>query len=309
MKTIITKSKRMQRTTYILIFLLLTSNAVYSQQLNTSSFYELLPVLHNPATAGSQQQAFIGSSFKTQWGSMPGSPKTGLLYGQTFLPKARLGLGGYIYHDVTGPTARTGLQMAYAYHIPVKENSSVSFGLEARLQQLSFDREKLQQELGGIDPVVAGSHSRIKADAGAGIAYSSPRFQAGIAISQLVQSKYNLYELVGTEAAQSKLYRHYYLHGNYTFIADEFTKITPNLLLIYLPNAPVEVQGGTRIMHNDLLWYGLSWRARQGWMISAGVKLKEKFTAGYSFDIYNAPLTVYQKGSSGHELLLQYNFR
>lgn len=309
MKTFNNKPSRPLCITHLLLLILLSGGShAFAQQLNTSSFYELAPVLHNPAAAGSKQQAFVGGSFKTQWSSMPGSPRTGLLYGQAFLPNARLGLGGYLYHDVTGPTARTGLQMAYAYHIPVKEKSTVSFGLEARLQQLSFDREKLQQELGNIDPVLAGNNNRIKADAGFGLAYSTPRMQIGAAVSQLVQSKYKLYELAGTQADQSKLYRHYYLHGNYTFLADDATKISPNLLLIYLPNAPVEVQGGIRMVHNDLLWYGLSWRARQGWMIAAGFTFKEKYTVGYSFDIYHAPLNVYQKGSSGHELLLQYNF-
>lgn len=309
MKTFYTKPYRPLHIKHLfLLVLLFAGGNVFAQQLNTSSFYELAPVLHNPATAGSKQKAFIGGSFKTQWSSMPGSPKTALLYGQTFLSNARLGLGGYLYHDVTGPTARTGLQMAYAYHIPVKEKSTVSFGIEARLQQLSFDREKLQQELGGLDPVLAGNGNRLKADAGFGVAYSTPRLQVGAAVSQLVQTNYKLYEQVGTQAEQSKLYRHYYLHGAYTFLADEVTKISPNLLLIYLPNAPVEVQGGIRMLHNDLLWYGLSWRARQGWMIAAGFTFKEKYTVGYSFDIFNAPLNVYQKGSSGHELLLQYNF-
>ncbi|MDQ3277600.1 MAG: type IX secretion system membrane protein PorP/SprF [Bacteroidota bacterium] len=292
---------------YFLLLLLFVSQLVSAQQLNTTSFYELYPVLHNPATAGSRQHAFLGGSFKTQWSNMPGSPKTGLLYGQTYLPTARLGLGGYLYRDVTGPSSRTGLQMSYAYHIPVKEKSSLSFGLEARLQQLSFDREKLQQELGANDPVVSGTGTRFKADAGFGAAYTAPRLQVGAAVSQLVQSKYELYEVAGTLAEQSKLYRHYYLHGAYTLLTDEVTKITPNLLFIYFPNAPLEVQTGVRILHNELLWYGLSWRARQGWMLSAGVKLKEKFTVGYSFDVYNAPLSIYQKGSSGHELLLHYD--
>jgi len=295
------------RMQYLLLLLPLFGQAVSAQQLNTSSFYELYSVLHNPAAAGSRQHAFLGGSFKTQWSNMPGSPKTGLLYGQTYLPAARLGLGGYLYHDVTGPSSRTGLQMSYAYHIPVKEKSSVSFGLEARLQQLSFDREKLQQELGGIDPVTTGAHTRFKADAGFGVAYTTPRLQVGAAVSQLVQSKYRLYEVAGTQTEQSRLYRHYYLHGAYSFVPDETMKISPNLLLIYFPNAPLEAQTGVRILHNELLWYGLSWRARQGWMISAGVKGKEKFTIGYSFDIYNAPLSIYQKGSSGHELLLHYD--
>lgn len=292
--------------TFLMMLLQLAASA---QQLNTSSFYELSPVLHNPATAGSRQHAFVGGSFKKQWSSMPGSPQTGLVYGQTFLPNMRLGLGGYLYHDVTGPTSRTGLQLAYAYHIPVAEKSSFSMGLEARFQQLRFDRAKLQAALGGIDPVVTATGNRYKADAGFGIAFTSPALQVGAAVSQLVQTKYDLYDAGGTAASQSRLYRHYYLHGAYTWAPDESTRLIPNALLIYLPNAPMEIQTGLRVMHNDLFWYGLGWRARQGWMLSAGFKLKEKFSIGYAFDFYNAPLNTYEKGSAGHELLLHYELR
>lgn len=295
---------------YISTFLLLLFQLVVSaQQLNTSSFYELSPILHNPATAGSRQHAFIGGSFKKQWNSMPGSPQTGLVYGQTFLPNARLGLGGYLYHDVTGPTSRTGLQLAYAYHIPVAEQSSFSMGIEARFQQLRFDRAKLQAELGGLDPVVSAIGNRYKADAGVGIAFTSPALQVGAAVSQLVQTKYNLYDMPGTATSRSRHFRHYYLHAACTVNSDEATKIIPNALFIYLPNAPLEVQSGVRVLHNDLFWYGLGWRARQGWMLSAGFKVREKFSVGYSFDFYNSPLSMYEKGSAGHELMLHYELR
>lgn len=293
---------------YLFVLLTLTFFTGKAQQLNTSSFYELYAVLHNPATAGGSRHALMGSSLKKQWSSMPGNPQTGLVYGQTYLPKAKLGLGGYLYHDVTGPTSRTGLQMAYAYHIPVKEASSFSFGLEARLQQLRFDRAKLQAALGTLDPVATASSNRLKADAGVGVAFTSPTLQIGAAVSQLVQSNYQLYEMAGTRAQQSRLYRHFYLHGAYSWQVDEETKITPNGLLIYLPNAPLEVQSGLRVNHNNLFWYGLNYRVRQGWMISGGVKLKQKFSIGYSFDIYSSPLTIYEKGSSGHELMLHYEF-
>lgn len=292
-----------------LLPLLFFGAALSAQQLNTSSFYEIQAQLHNPAAAGSRQQAFVGSSFKKQWNGMPGSPQTGIVYAQTFLPAARLGLGGSIYHDVTGPTSRTGLQMAYAYHIPVGEESSFSLGIEGRLQQLRFDRLKLQAALGSVDPVAAGLANRSKADAGFGIAYTSPTWQAGVAVSQLVQSKYKLYEMAGTLAEQSKLYRHYYLHGSYNWRTDEATVITPNALFIYLPNAPFAVQTGARVTHNNLFWYGLSWRRQQGWLLSAGVKLKEKLSVGYSFDMYNSPLSVYEKGAAGHELMLHYQLR
>jgi type IX secretion system PorP/SprF family membrane protein len=279
-----------------------------AQQLNTSSFYQLYSVLHNPASAGSNEHAIIGGSFRKQWSNMPGSPQTGLVYGQTYLKRAKIGLGGYLYNDVTGPTSRTGLQMAYAYRIPVKEKTFLSLGLEARLQQLRFDKAKLLAELGGIDPVALGTTNRLKADAGFGICYNSPSFQLGASVSQLVQTKYNLYEGGDTVSGQSRLYRHYYLHGNYNWQMDDETLIVPNVLFIYLPNAPLESQFGATVK-NKVVWFGLNWRAKQSWMISAGVTLKERFSIGYAFDIYSTPVNIYAKGSSGHELLLHYEFR
>lgn len=294
------------------IFLLFLSASCFSlsaQQINSSSFYDVQARLHNPASTGSRQQALAGGSFRKQWSSMPGSPQTGVVYAQTYLNKARIGLGGYLYHDVTGPTSRSGLQLAYAYHLPVGEESSFSMGFEGRLQQLRFDRAKLQNALGSTDPVAASLANRIKADAGVGVAFTSPLLQVGAAVSQLVQSKYNLYELAGTRTEQSKLYRHWYLHGAYNWHTDEATVIVPHLLFTYLPNAPLEVQTGLRVTHNELFWYGLGWRRQQGWLLSAGIRVKEKFTVGYSFDMYNSPLNQYDKGSTGHELLLQYQLR
>jgi type IX secretion system PorP/SprF family membrane protein len=199
--------------------------------------------------------------------------------------------------------------MAYAYYVPLTEERRVSFGFEGRLQQIGFDRARLQAGLGGLDPVALNQNNCLKGDAGFGAAYTSPTLQVGASVSQLVQSKYKLYEVYGTSLEQSRLYRHFYLHGAYTWRSDDATQIIPNALFTYLPNAPVEVQTGVRVIHNELLWYGLGWRARQGWMISAGMKLKQKFSIGYSFDIYRSPLSVYEKGSPGHELLLHYEWR
>jgi type IX secretion system PorP/SprF family membrane protein len=264
--------------------------------------------MHNPATAGIQHYGSIGGSFRTQWSGISGGPQTGLLFGSTYLQKSNIGLGGYIYNDVTGPTSRTGLQMAYAYHIALKNDASFSLGLEARVQQFAFDKAKLQNSLGANDPVIQGDEKHIKGDAGFGIAYTDKKFQIGASVSQLIQSKLNMYEGTGNPTEEAKLYRHFYLHSYYSWNVDNVTKIVPNVLFIYLPNAPLEFQGGARVEHNNLLWWGLTWRAKQAWMISAGLKIKQKFNIGYSFDIYTTPLSVYDKGSNGHEIVLRYDF-
>ena len=59
-----------------------------------------------------------------------------------------------------------------------------------------------------------------------------------------------------TVASSPRLYRHYYLHGSYQWTVDEATVITPNFLMIYLPNAPLEFQVGANA-HKLMLRYNI----------------------------------------------------
>lgn len=287
--------------------LLLISLHAGSQQLMTSSLYELQGNLHNPALAGVGGQAAMGASYRSMWSGIEGSPSTALIFGSGYLAKAKIGLGGYLYSDVTGPTSRKGIQTSYAYHIPLEKGASFSVGLEARFQQVSIDKAMLQESLGN-DPVLAGAGNRFKGDAGVGIAYTSPQFQVGASVSQLIQSKLDFYSGTLTRSEEARLYRHFYLHGSYNWQVDANTKIVPNFLVVYLPNAPAEFQAGARVEHKEVFWWGLSLRARQSWMLSAGVKVQKKLTLGYSFDIYSTPLSVFDKGPNAHEVLLRYSF-
>ena len=209
---------------------------------------------------------------------------------------------------MTGPTKRIGLQAAYAYHIPLRNETSFSLGIEVRALQFSYDRQKLESSLGSNDPVLGTADNKIKGDAGFGINYTGKKFQVGASVSQLVQSKLDFYTGNLTRSEEGKLYRHYYFHGKYEWQVDENTKIIPNFLFIYLPNAPLEFQGGARVEHNELFWWGVGLRANQSWMLSAGLHIKKKFTIGYSFDIYTTPLSLYDRGSSAHEIGLRYDF-
>jgi len=291
----------------LLINVAVLAGALQGQQLMTSSMYDQHGNLHNPATAGSAKHAMIGASYRKTWDGISGAPQTTLIFGSTYLKNAKIGIGGYLCNDVTGPTRRTGGQMAYSYHIQMANDATFSLGLEARLQQFSLDKAKLSATLGN-DPVLASAESRFKADAGFGLAYNGKKLQVGASVSQLIQSKLDFYSGNLNPTEEGRLYRHYYLHGNYEWDVDGNTKIIPNLLFIYLPNAPLEVQGGARVEHNDVFWWGLGLRARQSWMISAGVKIQKKFTIGYCFDIFNTPLSVYDRGANGHEILLRYDF-
>jgi type IX secretion system PorP/SprF family membrane protein len=280
--------------------------AAYSQQQQSSSFYDLQGVFHNPSTAGTQKHAMVGVSYRKQWSGINGGPSTATIFGSTNLAKHNFGIGGYIYNDKTGPTSRNGVSLAFAKHIPTRDGI-FSLGIETRFQQFGIDRQKLAESL-GADPVLGSGDNKSKFDAGFGISYTNETFQVGASVSQLVQSKLDYYTGTLSRTGEAKLYRHYFLHGLYRLKVDESTVLVPNFLFTYLPNAPKEFQGGARLEFNDLLLTGLAFRANQGWLVSAGVKLDKKATIGYSFEIYRSPLSIFDGGSNAHELLIKYDF-
>lgn len=279
---------------------------VSAQQLQTSAMYDLQGTFHNPSTAGTQGN-MVGVTYRSQWSGISGGPKTATAFGSFNIPNLKIGLGGYLYNDKTGPTSRTGIQLAFAKHIPLNNDAKFSLGIEARGQQYSLDRAKLTATLGS-DPAIGTADNRFMFDAGFGVSYTGKKLQLGISASQLVQSKLDFYTGNLSRSEEGRLYRHYYFHGSYKWNVDGNTTITPNLLAIYLPNAPTYVQFGARVEHREIFWWGVGYRVDQGFLLSAGVNLNKKFTIGYNYDIYQTPISVYDAGSGAHEILLKYNF-
>jgi type IX secretion system PorP/SprF family membrane protein len=297
---------------YIIIASLLCSATIAkTQQLQSSSFYEMQGLLHNPSIAGVMQdedkKAVAGVVYRSQWSGISGSPTTVTAYGSFKLQKQKIGIGAYAYQDKTGPTSRTGINLAFAKHINFNDGGVMSFGIEARLLQYSLDRGKLTATL-GTDPAIGTSDSRFKFDAGFGASYTNKQFQIGASVSQLVQSKLDYYKGTAATSEVARLYRHYYLHGNYNWDVDGSTIITPNALLIYLPNAPVEFQGGVRVEHKKTIFWGIGYRLNQNFMLTGGLHIKKQFSIGYTYDVYNSPVSSFDGGSGAHEFMLRYNF-
>jgi len=287
-------------------FIGLISNT-QAQQLQTSSLYDMQGVMHNAAMVGTQKTNYVGATYRTQWTSISGAPKTATVFGSFELPKYKMGIGGYVYNDVTGPTSRTGINLSFAKHINFSNGAKFSIGIENKLQQYAINRTKLMATL-GADPALGTSENKLKYDAGFGAAYVSDEFTIGASVSQLVQSKLNFYTGDLTTGQSARLYRHYYMHGSYNWNVDGVTTITPNVMAIYLPNAPFELATGFRVTHNETLWWGLGYRLKQSISVSAGVHVNKKYTIGYNYDGYINPINNFSGGSAGHEFILKYNF-
>jgi type IX secretion system PorP/SprF family membrane protein len=281
-----------------------TLSATQAQQLHQVSQFGLQNQLFNPGAIGYNKVATVQASYRQMWNTFPGAPKTAFVLGDTYFEKKALGVGAQIFNDVTGPISRTGINLGAAYHLKMGDDITLGFGMEAKVLQMKFDQAKLNQYIPG-DPILANTTNRTLFDAAAGAFLYGKNFTLGLSGQQLIQSKLNLTNNVTTEG---RLYRHYYLQGSYTFRPDGLSTITPNFLVKAARNAPTDVEMGARVEHNELFWWGLSYRVEQSFMLFAGLHINKKFTVGYAYEAYQTPLSLFDRGGNANEIMLRYRF-
>lgn len=292
---------------YLFIVTILVASTTQAQQLHFTSQYLQHNAMYNPGAAGIANKNMVGLSYRNMWSSFPGNPRTYMLYSDVALDKLNAGLGAYLYRDETGPTSRTGAQLAYSFHITSRDGKNkLGLGLELRGLQYAIDKSKLSGSLGN-DPVLAGSANKMGIDAGAGIYFTNGKLSAGAAVSQLIQSKLELANVPGATLG-GKLYRHYNLNVNYKIQTGGDVYLIPNALVRVIENSPSEYEFGMQANYQEKLWWGLNWRIQQYWSLQAGFKILQKVGLTYSYDYYQTPISVFTGGSGAHEIGLRFDF-
>ncbi len=295
----------------LLLFIVATSYVSSAQQLHFLSQYLQHNSMLNPGAAGISDNNSIGISYRNQWASFPGSPKTYMAYTDINLTKLKAGIGAYVYRDETGPTSRTGVQLAYSYHIISRDGKQkLGLGLELRGLQYAIDKGKLYTGGTTTDPALAGASNKVGIDAGAGAYYTNGKLSAGAAVSQLIQSKLQLSD-VPNSTLSGKLYRHYNIMANYEIeVGDRVDdiKLIPNALFRAIQNAPSEFEAGVKLDYKKKLWSAIIVKFRQMFSLQAGFSVGKNVSISYSYDAYNTPISIYDGGSGAHELGLRFDF-
>jgi type IX secretion system PorP/SprF family membrane protein len=291
----------------IFFFLLAFSTGLKAQQLHFLSQYLQHNAMLNPGAAGLSESNMVGIAYRNQWSAFPGNPRTYVVYADGNSAKLKAGIAASLYRDETGATSRTGIQLAYSYHIISKDQKhKLGLGLELRGLQYAIDKGKLISALGN-DPALAGASSKFGIDAGAGVYYTNDKLSVGAAVSQLIQSKLQLSN-VPNASTSGKLYRHYNIVANYKFVSAGDISIIPNALLRVIEHSPVEFEAGVKLDYQDKIWTAIIYKVRQLYSLQLGFKLAEKIRVSYSYDAYNGPISAFDGGSGGHELGLRFDF-
>jgi type IX secretion system PorP/SprF family membrane protein len=277
-----------------------------AQQLPQYSNYMLNGFAMNPAIAGSNSYFEGISTNRYQWVGLTDAPRTYMLTAHGPLKCENMGLGGYLYTDIVGPTRRIGVSGTYAYHLKLSDKVKMSFGLSAGIVQFAIDASKIALR-DPADLVLTNSlQSVIAPDFGAGTyVYSvDKKWYVGISIPQVLQSKINFVEV--STATISNMARHYYLVAGYKQKVNDVFTVEPSACVKYATPAPVQFDLGVRGIYKEKIWLGAVYRHLDAASVLVGYNLKENLTFAYSYDFTTSNIRNHSSGT--HELLIGVKF-
>ena len=304
----------MKKLFYFFLFLptayCLLPTCSFAQQLPLFSQYMLSDYFHNPAVAGSRNYFDAVSINRLQWAGITDAPRTYCLSMNGPIPGKNMGVGGYLYSDITGPTRRTGASASYAYHIKLQEKIKLSLSLSAGVVQYAMDGSKLTLN-DPSDYALNIYHSVVVPDLGTSFyLYSDPKENGtgnwwfGGYAPQLYASKLKLFT---TPVPTGNLVTHMYFMGGYRlFISDDFSA-EPSFLLKFVSPAPVQLDLGERVVYKQKAWLGTTFRTHDAMTFMAGYIYKENLSFGYAYDFTTSGLKKYTNGTN--ELYISLRFK
>jgi type IX secretion system PorP/SprF family membrane protein len=309
------------------IVLSFISGAAFAQQVPMYSQYIMNGFLINPSFAGRDGYTTVNLTVREQWVGMAGAPSTYAASFQTrilknsFISKStvvrkkiikptkggKVGLGGYIFNDNNGIMHRTGLQLAYAYHIAMGRTEGIpndlSFGLAMTAYQFSVNTNGLIYDK--ADPVMNSfDRSIFIPDFNFGASFTTSKYYVGLAMTNLLRGSIIVADSSSTRRSQLG---NYFLTGGVKFqltpdwILEPSTFIKASDMLL----KSVQMDLTARVYYKEDYWIGVSYRTQDAIIMLLGLKY-DRFYFAYAFDY---ALTDIRKQSFGsHELSLAVKF-
>lgn len=199
----------MKRLFLILLAVLPAGNALLAQQDPMFTKYMFNSLVYNPAYAGSNEHMSVALLHRSQWFEIEGAPTTQTLTLHTPLQNDRVGLGVSLMNDRIGPTNTVGLQVAYAYRIPVGPGK-LAIGLQGGLLNWRADWTRLNLESPNPDPAFNETPNYWMPNFGAGVYYSTKHFFTGFSSPNLVEYDLRKDNISPSYPLYARQYRHYF---------------------------------------------------------------------------------------------------
>ena len=285
----------MRKLTFIPVLIALLSGTLKAQQLPIYSQYMLNDFSMNPAIAGTQDYFNVKSDNRFQWVGITDAPRTYVLTFDGPIESQHMGIGTYIFTDITGPSRRTGFTASYSYHLQLNKTLKLSFGIAAGAVQFAVDGQSISLQQSNDQALVNQLESAIVPDFAAGVYLYSPKFYIGIAAPQIIPitAKLNNYA-----DAQNIMVTHYYATAGYNFDLGKDFQFKPCVVANYVFPVPPQFDLGARILYQEKFWIGGGYRTLDAAYAMIGYVYQKNLTLGFSYDYAVTDIHNYSFGTT-----------
>lgn len=310
------------------LIVLLEASPAQSQQVPMYSQYVMNGFLINPSFAGRDGYTSVNLTVREQWIGLKEPPTTYALSFQTrilrnsYISKSttvkkklvkptkggQVGVGAYAFSDYNGIMRRTGVQLAYAYHIPLGEvdneyTKNLAFGLALTAYQFAINTNGLIYDQN--DPYLASyDRSVFIPDFNFGASFITSRYYVGFSMTNLLRGSVMFFNTGGNKHSELG---HYFLTGGYKIPVSNDWMLEPSAFLKSsdMVFKAIQLDLTTRVYYRNDYWAGVSFRTNDAVILLLGLKY-DRFYFAYAYDF---TLTEIRKQSLGtHEFSLAVKF-
>ncbi len=275
-----------------------------AQQLPIYSQYMLNDFCMNPAITGTKPYFDLNSDSRFQWLGIPGAPRTYLLALDGPITTEHIGVGGYAYTDITGPTRQTGFTSSCAYHVKLNENLNLSLGLSVGVLQFAIDGQDISTVQSNDLALQANFLSIVVPTYAAGLYLYSDKFYIGASAPQIIQQNAKITPLA---VGQDQLVRHYYGSAGYSFDLGNNFELDPCVEANFVYPTPPQIDIAARLFYQKKFWIGGGFRTMDAAYAMIGYVYQDNITFGFSYDYAVTDINKYSIGTT--ELYLGIKFK
>jgi type IX secretion system PorP/SprF family membrane protein len=309
------------------VFISLGSYPLFAQQLPIYNLYPHMKILNNPANTADDGLVSAFLNARNQWTGIIGAPKT-RTFGMQGSINDNMRIGGYLVDDKFGLINKLSANLSYAYLVKFNDNHSLTFGLSAIVNESSFNLSDASVEDYNDVVLSMSSIEGVNFDAGFGFTYHWNKFEIGLAVPQIIETKIK-YTSPENDEYFFDLRRHLNVHASY-LINPSNSKISlePSVMFRTARKTPSQLDFNLLTYWNQKYWIGLGYRnsgktwvetanggeyqefnlslANSYFIISGGITILDNLMLGYAYEISNSK--IYQQSNGTHEIGLTYYF-
>lgn len=297
---------------FVLLGIIFWSSAAFGQQKPQYSQYMINKYQENPAYGGLERSLSIFTSFRDQYSSFPGHPKT-FYFGADmpfYLWSGALGFS--LYNSRAGLFNNTNIKISYNYVLGTSLGF-LSFGGRVGLDFLVVDGNRIVTPEGNYEGVF--NHNDPKLEVGSfsgfgpswelGTYFYGKNMEAGLVLSELPTHPYSVGNSSFSRSFSASIFSLYKF-----YISDEINLIPT--MLIKFDKAVLQSDISALAKLRDNLTLGLSLRGYSNTSFDAisviiGTNLGKKYNLYYSYDSGLSKIRSAHQGS--HEIMLSYNLQ